>query len=632
MTFTGKYTQLPGVRSPRVLSLFSGAGGLDLGFLNAGFAVIASSDIDEHCCATLCRNKKFFPKKHRVICGSVVDLKLRDLVPDQQVDLMIGGPPCQSFSAAGRRAGGVGGVSDFRGSLFWQYGRLISDAKPRAFVFENVRGILQANQGRDWTLIREHLESLGYVLHWRVLDAAAYGVAQHRERLIVVGTAPGVGFLFPRPLHGPDSRGNRGYISASEAIADLDDPKETIKPFPGKYGHLLQQVPPGENYKFFTEELGHPEPKFAWRSRFSDFLYKADPQHPVRTIVAHQGSYSGPFHWRSRRFTAAEFARLQSFPKDYEFPESHTEAVKQIGNSVAPRFGFHLAKAMGAQLFNIPHEVELLPEAVTLSIDRRKSDKARQTRSRTVRTCVSPNLFDSATPRPSVTDGFQERLMFSAPRSRCIHADEHPEWLNASVRGTLCGGEWNLEFEDEFAPRNSRFRFDLRIVFSKTISGRFSSIVANGDLRSADRFALVWDAAHRLIRRETTFESLQPLYGHFTEPYPKFTLSFEGKDRAQPEYVALYQRLTDFSFSGGMRALSELRGLTNHRDPLNGIKELRKLGWDFRVQQTNRTIPKGMFRSCYPFAIPVDAETFVAWVDIGKHRTADQTAIGALPT
>jgi DNA (cytosine-5)-methyltransferase 1 len=186
--------------------------------------------------------------------------------------------------------------------------------------FENVRGILGANQGKDWQSILDAFAQLGYQLFYRVLDCADYGVPQHRERLILVGTKEG-NFKFSRPTHGADSSSQTPCVSALEASADLQDPEEPLHSYSGKYGKLLEEVPPGMNYHYFTREMGYPHPIFAWRSRFSDFLYKADPEKPVRTIVAKMGAYSGPFHWKNRKFTLQEFKRLQTFPDHYKIAQ-----------------------------------------------------------------------------------------------------------------------------------------------------------------------------------------------------------------------------------------------------------------------------------------------------------------------
>jgi len=630
--FTGRFVENRG--APKVISLFSGAGGLDLGFLGAGFRIVASSDIDEPCCETLERNASFFPRGHRVVCGSVVDLRICDLLPEGTADLMIGGPPCQSFSAAGRRAGGVGGVSDFRGSLFWQYGRLITEAQPKAFVFENVRGLLQANKGRDWGIIRDHLSGLGYDLFHQVLDAAAYGVPQHRERLIVVGVRNGTEFRFPRPCCGPDSETNAPFVSAGQALADIDDPEERVPVFPGKYGPLLMEIPPGENYKYFTEEMGHPQPKFAWRSRFSDFLYKAHPQQPVRTVVANQGSCSGPFHWRSRRFSVPEFSRLQSFPPDYQFPSSQVSSVKQIGNSVAPRFAWHIAKAIGDQLFGMKHSEPLLEPNTVLSLDRRKADKAASTRVRANRPVTEPTLFANSESVTQLTGrgSWRTGLRLAGPLLRAAPRSKDPLWFNGQVSGRLSDGVWRLRLDDGSSRKEAQFQFALKLQFHRPVADRFVSIEVEGSMRHAEQFAVAWDCVHQLIRKESSFDSLHPLYGHFTEPYPKFTISFEGECRTQPRFMALYRQLCDFSFSSIVRPIKQLEGFDDKkRDGLAFARYLRGLGWDIRVHQTNRTIPIGSFRYCYPFAMPIGGETFTAWVELGDHRTADLTAIGTTP-
>ena len=201
-----------------------------------------------------------------------------------KVDFIIGGPPCQTFSAAGRRANGVSGTMDTRGVLFREYARLLNILSPKGFLFENVYGIIGAQGGRAWQEIREAFSNLGYRLYYRILDAADYGVPQHRERLIIVGLKEGI-FKFPRPTHGPDSLDKTQHYTAAIAIKDVISRESDISnKLTGRYAKLLEDIPPGLNYSFYTEEMGHPNPIFAWRSKFSDFLYKADPDMPVRTI------------------------------------------------------------------------------------------------------------------------------------------------------------------------------------------------------------------------------------------------------------------------------------------------------------------------------------------------------------
>ena len=172
----------------KILSLFTGGGGLDIGFHQAGFDAFACVEITPTFCETLRLNKpNFYPSNCQIINRDIRDVKCEDIQAGA-CDFIIGGPPCQSFSAAGRRAGGVTGVNDQRGSLFEHYCRMISHFQPKGFLFENVRGILSANKRNDWNQILARFSDLGYEIAFRVLDAADYGAPRHRERLIMVGS------------------------------------------------------------------------------------------------------------------------------------------------------------------------------------------------------------------------------------------------------------------------------------------------------------------------------------------------------------------------------------------------------------------------------------------------------------
>lgn len=189
------------------------------------------------------------------------------------------------------------------------------------FLFENVYGIIGAQKGEAWKEILKSFSEVGYRLYYRIVDAADYGVPQHRERLIIVGLKEGK-FQFPRPTHGPDSIDDEPFYNAETAVMGVALTEEENKSgIGGRYGALLDDIPPGLNYSFYTEEMGHPTPIFAWRSKFSDFLYKADPNQPVRTIKASGGAYTGSFHWENRFFAYSEYKRLQTFPDDYKCKE-----------------------------------------------------------------------------------------------------------------------------------------------------------------------------------------------------------------------------------------------------------------------------------------------------------------------
>lgn len=335
---------------PKVLSLFSGCGGLDIGFHMAGYDIIGCVEIEDQFCKTLEANsKRFFSPEVRIFQQ---DIRLFD--PSQfaksKIECIIGGPPCQPFSAAGRRAGGVPGMQDDKGLLFKSYCKALQVLKPKAFVFENVYGLKGANDGEAWNEIQASFAELGYSITAEIIDAADYGVPQHRERLIIVGTEFGKSFTFPEPTHGPDSSSGLPLVTILDAISDIQPAVDTPEKIGGLYGHLLPLVPEGLNYSFFTKEMGYPEPLFAWRSKFHDFLYKADRNKPSRTLKAQPGKFTGPFHWANRHFTIEELKRIQSIPDDYILTGNQHQQVQQIGNSVPPKMAEVIATSVLEQV------------------------------------------------------------------------------------------------------------------------------------------------------------------------------------------------------------------------------------------------------------------------------------------
>jgi DNA (cytosine-5)-methyltransferase 1 len=154
-------------------------------------------------------------------------------------------PPCQSFSAAGRRAAGVAGTKDDRGSLFEEYVRVLEKLQPKGFLFENVYGLLGAEKGESIKKIVRAFKEIGYNISYRILDAADYGVPQHRERIIIVGSKDKV-FKFPKPTHGVDSSDDFPHYSAEEAILNTPSPEiDKLPSINGRFGHLLNDVPQG---------------------------------------------------------------------------------------------------------------------------------------------------------------------------------------------------------------------------------------------------------------------------------------------------------------------------------------------------------------------------------------------------
>lgn len=601
----------------RVLSLFSGGGGLDIGFHNAGFDVVGCLEIDKPSCDTLHMNRGGYIGRDTQIFNKDITATLPDELGIKDIDFIIGGPPCQSFSAAGRRAGGVHGINDTRGSLFWYYCQYLQHFKPKGFLFENVKGILQANNSNDWEVIVQSFASVGYNLFHMVLDAADYGVPQHRERLVMVGIRKDIqmDFRFPIPSHGPDSPSALPYVTAGEAFKDIDDPKEKIPAYGGKYGHLLNDIPPGLNYSYYTEKMGHPSPQFAWRSKFSGFLYKLAPDQVSKTVVAHQGKYDGPFHWKNRKLNLSELKRLQSFPDDYKFVESKVEAIKQIGNSVAPKMANALAEAVSLQIFgNQKARVQLMHDNFKNSHGARKAQKAKRTKGKTLRQETS----------------FQLSLLNTTERvyNKKMLIDDEIRYDNNSSfirKAKLFKGKWHINLLQK--EENLRFTHHLTLKFFNPAGCEFNEVDATIKCSNALDLYVLWDTIHHVINASSSYEGLQPLYGHFTEPYPKFEMSYKCDFKSQLTeeekiFVGFFKRAADFSYLSTIHAYNEHFGLEEAQS-IERIRMLREHNFDIRIHETNRAIKKGCFKACYPFSLPSSVRRYVTWTDIGQHDTGD---------
>lgn len=355
------------------ISLFSGVGGLDLGVTWAGFDVRAAIEYDADAAESLRRNL-FSGEPDRVIERSILHVPVAEILERAglsagEVDLVVGGPPCTPFSKSGywleyKREG-----RDPDASLLDEFVRVVRDAKPKALLMENVHGLAYRNHNAGpFGRLLSQLAQLGYHLRYSVLNAADYGIPQIRKRLFLYGVRDGQAPLFPRPTHSGwtetsrrvDAR-LRPYVTSKEVIGDLetrDDLAEPEEHVNGKYGHLLRLIPPGENYLFFTEKRGHPEPLFGWRTRYWTFLLKLDPDRPSTTIQSQPGPYVGPFHWNNRRLRVLEVKRLQTFPDDYEVVGSRRSIQVQLGNAVPPKMGQIIAQPLARYLRGEPQQSE----------------------------------------------------------------------------------------------------------------------------------------------------------------------------------------------------------------------------------------------------------------------------------
>jgi len=347
-------------------SLFAGAGGLDLGVEAAGYRVLCAVENDAVAVETLNHNRtRFFPHLPQTQPLDITTVDARQLMKriglrKGEVDLLVGGPPCVAFSKSGfhleyKRAG-----QDPRANLLDDYLRFLEALRPAAFVMENVFGLAYKNQSAAFfNRLTAGIHKLGYSLSYEVLNAADYGVPQNRQRLFVIGARDGRPLGFPKATHWgeherrskpPDAHLLLPHVTAGQALNDLRTKPESEEQVAGRYGHLLPEIPPGENYLHYTAERGHPRPLFKWRSRYWTFLLKLDPERPASTVQGQPGPYVGPFHWDNRRLRVPELKRLQGFPDEFNLTGSRRSVQLQVGNSVPPPLGGVVTMAIRQQL------------------------------------------------------------------------------------------------------------------------------------------------------------------------------------------------------------------------------------------------------------------------------------------
>jgi DNA (cytosine-5)-methyltransferase 1 len=315
-----------------LVSLFSGAGGMDIGFHKAGFRTVWANEYDKSISPSF---RKYFPSVN-FDGRSIVEIPSTDIPAG--VSGVIGGPPCQSWSEAGARRG----ERDPRGKLFYEYIRVIEHAKPDFFVAENVHGLIHSRNLSAFLNIVEMFRDIGYKVSWKLLKASNYGVAQDRERVFVVGYAERLGMTFEFP---PARRRKK---SLREAIGDLETvPHGTSSPIPN---HELHDA--GYSPIFMSRNRVR-----GWDSQSLTILAtdRHIPFHPSAPGMVKVGKDRMDFapncRHLYRRLTVRECARIQGFPDDYEFVYSHPRTgYKMIGNAVPVGLAFAVARKIREDL------------------------------------------------------------------------------------------------------------------------------------------------------------------------------------------------------------------------------------------------------------------------------------------
>jgi DNA (cytosine-5)-methyltransferase 1 len=364
----------------KVLSLFTGAGGLDIGLERAAFEIAGCVELDEDCRETLRANR---PGWSQLTPGDIHSHRPSDVLSALRlkrgdVALLAGGPPCQPFSKSGQwHNGQPRRMSDPRATTLRAYLEVLEATLPDAMLLENVKGITatrtkitQKFEALD--VLRSSLKAINkrhgtcYEAVAIQVDAAEYGVPQHRERVFVFAFREGEGLAKPAPTHGSvalPANGQPGQLEltrAWDALWDLDDPEfeDALRPV-GKWADLLASIPEGSNYLHHTPR-GDGDPLFGWRRRYWSFLLKLAKARPSWTLQAQPGPATGPFHWRSRRLKPAELLRLQCFPDDWRLIGEHGSIRRQLGNAVPPPIGQVLGAAIAERLGKQPAQLPLL--------------------------------------------------------------------------------------------------------------------------------------------------------------------------------------------------------------------------------------------------------------------------------
>lgn len=331
----------------KCVSLFSGAGGLDIGAAAAGATVIRAVEFDADAAQTLRINNTH---------GTVIDhvdvatLDFHHHRDDADELIVIGGPPCQPFSKNGYWVKNENRLIDADPrNMLSQFLRVVSEATPAGFILENVESLRHPTNKPSLDAFVAAAEAMGYACTITLANSADYGVPQKRKRLFIFGTRRGK-FPIPHPVRTHSDNPEDGLLP-HVGVGAILKPFSSARFFEtselvngGTYENELHHVPPGRNYMALDELTGYAGRTFRRGGRFWNFLYKLHPDQPSITVAAQPGPWVGPFHWTNRRLRAPEAAAIQTFPAGYKFHGSRRSVQKQIGNAVPCVLGQAMVK------------------------------------------------------------------------------------------------------------------------------------------------------------------------------------------------------------------------------------------------------------------------------------------------
>lgn len=353
----------------KVLSLFSGAGGLDVGLEKIGkYELLACVELEPDFCKTLEKNKEnglFGSKDTMIIQKDISKLDPEDLmrtigVGPGEVDVVIGGPPCQSFSTAGKRES----IADIRGQLIFKFLKFVEAFRPQYFVMENVRGLLSSRikhvpiakrktgqkvspDEKPGSVLDKWVEDLRLIGNgeYRVdifeVNAVNYGAPQLRERVFFIGNREGKNIVFPQPTHGPGT--SNDFSTLGDALNDFHEDEIEVMDFSPRKKRYLSMIPPGGNWRYLPDEIAQESMgrayyakggRSGWWRRLS-----WDLPCPTITTLPNHSSTSMCHPEEIRALSVGEFARIQGFPDGWEFFGTVMQKMKQVGNAVPIRLG-----------------------------------------------------------------------------------------------------------------------------------------------------------------------------------------------------------------------------------------------------------------------------------------------------
>jgi DNA (cytosine-5)-methyltransferase 1 len=338
-------------RKYNLVELFAGGGGLALGMEQAGFESVLLNEMDKHACNTLKHNRPDW----NVIQGDISDIDFTTI--REEVDVLTGGFPCQAFSYAGKSLG----FEDTRGTLFYQMARAIKETKPKIFMAENVRALLTHDNGRTLETIKKVIEEIGYTLivEPKVIKAIFYKVPQKRERLILVGVRNDLvnkaDFKWPSPYKRVMTLNDAFYKGE---LFDTDVSKSAGQNYPKRKAEIMAEVPQGGYWRDLSDDLQREYMQGSYflgggKTGMARRLSMQEPSLTLTTSPAQkQTERCHPIE--TRPLQSREYARIQTFPDNWEFQGSLTAIYKQIGNAVP----VNMAAALGRSLIRILNELE----------------------------------------------------------------------------------------------------------------------------------------------------------------------------------------------------------------------------------------------------------------------------------